>query len=186
VNWTEAQQSIRQRLQARDNNTLPALRRGHDLTFGEWPDFYRENFQGPIPCAEDPRDQRALKHLRRMFENTTIAELTADDIEGFLRRWLKQGVQVRTKNGFVEKDLLKATTLIRSCGCCAARWMRRSARNSVCQSMSGVEFPARVDGRFQPHYVAWSEQQKSKSAVPEYLPNVVRIVIEIGPASTRS
>jgi bifunctional DNase/RNase len=26
-------------------------------------------------------NQRALKHLRKMFENTKIAELTADDIE---------------------------------------------------------------------------------------------------------
>ena len=57
--WTEAQKCLRQRLQARDNNTLPALRRGHDLTFGEWSDFYLENFQAPIPCAENPRGQGA-------------------------------------------------------------------------------------------------------------------------------
>jgi hypothetical protein len=25
---------------------------------------------------------------------------------------------------------------------------------------AGVEFPARVDGLFRPHYITWSEQQK--------------------------
>ncbi len=29
--WGEAQKCLRERLQARDNNTLPALRRGQDL-----------------------------------------------------------------------------------------------------------------------------------------------------------
>jgi hypothetical protein len=45
--WGDAQKCLRDRLQARDNNTLPALRRGQDLTFGEWTDFYLENFPGP-------------------------------------------------------------------------------------------------------------------------------------------
>jgi hypothetical protein len=111
--WTEAQKCLRQRLQARDNNTLPALRRGHDLTFGEWSDFYLENFSRPPFRAPKTHEvnERALKHLRKMFENTKLAELTADDIEGFLRRRLKQRVQVKAKNGFVEKGLLKATTV---------------------------------------------------------------------------
>ena len=42
--WDEAQKRLRERLQARDNNTLPALRRGQDLSFGEWSDFYLETF----------------------------------------------------------------------------------------------------------------------------------------------
>jgi site-specific recombinase XerD len=63
-------------LQARDNNTLPAL-----------------------------------KHLRKMFENTKLAELTADDIEMYLRQRLKQHVLVKAKDGFVKKGLLKATTV---------------------------------------------------------------------------
>jgi len=45
--WTEAQKCLRERLQARDNNTRPALRRGQDLNFGEWSDFYLENFSKP-------------------------------------------------------------------------------------------------------------------------------------------
>jgi predicted small metal-binding protein len=46
-------------------------------------------------------NQRALKHLRKMFENTKLAELTADDIETYLRQRLKQHVLVKAKAGFV-------------------------------------------------------------------------------------
>jgi hypothetical protein len=45
--WDEAQMRLRERLQARDNNTLSALRRGQDIAFGEWADFYLENFSKP-------------------------------------------------------------------------------------------------------------------------------------------
>jgi hypothetical protein len=31
---------------------------------------------------------------------------------------------------------------------------------------AAVEFPARVDGLFRPHYVTWSEQQKIEFAAP--------------------
>src|SRR5579863_6282995 len=111
--WGEAQKCLRERLQARDNNTLPALRRGQDLNFGEWSDFYLENFSKPPFRAPKTHEvnERALKHLRKMFENTKLADVTADDIEGFLRRRLKQRVQVKAKDGFVEKGLLKATTV---------------------------------------------------------------------------
>jgi len=47
-------------------------------------------------------NQRALKHLRKMFENTKLAELTADDIEMYLRGRLKQHVMVKAKDGFVK------------------------------------------------------------------------------------
>ena len=92
-------------MQARDNNTLPALRRGQDLAFGEWADFYLENFSRPPFRAPKTHEVngRALKHLRAVFEMTKLGELTADDIEGYLRRRLKQRVVVKTGKGFVEK-----------------------------------------------------------------------------------
>ncbi len=90
--WGEAQKCLRERLQARDNNTLPALRVGRILQFGEWADFYLENFsKPPIRAAKTHAvNQRALKHLRKSFENYKLADLTADDIEMYLRRRLKQ------------------------------------------------------------------------------------------------
>ena len=36
-----------------------------------------------------------------------------------------------------------------------------------------MEFPARVEGLFRPHYVTWSEQQKIEFSAPEYLRNVI-------------
>src|ERR1700688_2840053 len=111
--WGDAQKCLRERLQARDNNTLPALRRGQDLTFGEWADFYLENFSRPPFRAQKTHEinERALKHLRGMFENTKLANVNADDIETYLRRRLKQRVQVKAKIGFVQKGILKATTV---------------------------------------------------------------------------
>ena len=65
--WDEAQKRLRERLQARDNNTLPALRRGQDLTFGEWSDFYLENFSRPPFRAQKTHEvnQRALTHREK-------------------------------------------------------------------------------------------------------------------------
>jgi integrase len=181
--WDEAQKSLRERLQARDNNTLPALRRGQDLTFGEWSDFYLENFSKPPFRAPKTHEinERALKHLRVTFEKTKLAELTADDIEEYLRRRLKQRVQVKAKDGFVQKGLLKATTVHQE-----LRVLRRMLNVAVRKKFlfanpcSGVEFPARVEGLFRPHYVTWSEQQKIEFPAPEYLRNVIRIVTETG------
>ncbi len=181
--WDEAQKRLRERLQARDNNTLPALRRGQDLTFGEWSDFYLENFSRPPFRAQKTHEvnQRALKHLRKTFESTKLAELTADDIEMYLRKRLKQRALVKTKAGFVEKQVLKATTVHQE-----LRVLRRMLNLAVRKKFlfanpcAGVEFPARVDGLFRPHYVTWSEQQKIEFAAPEYLRNVIRIVTETG------
>ncbi len=75
--WGEAQKCLRERLQARDNNTLPALRRGKDLQFGEWADFYLENFSKPPFRAPKTHavNQRALKHLGAVFENVKLAQM---------------------------------------------------------------------------------------------------------------
>jgi integrase len=181
--WNEAQQRLRERLQARDNNTLSALRRGQDLAFGEWVDFYLENFSKPPFRAPKTHEvnQRALKHLRSVFESRKLAELTADDIETYLRNRLKQRVVIKTVNGFVEKNVLKATTVHQE-----LRVLRRMLNVAVRKKLlfanpcSGVEFPARVDTLFRPHYMSWSEQQKIEFAAPEYLRNIIRIITETG------
>jgi integrase len=181
--WDEAQKCLRERLQARDNNTLPALRRGQDLAFGEWAVFYLENFSKPPFRAQKTHEvnERALKHLRTMFETTRLAELTADDIEAYLRARLKARVLVKAKDGFVKKGLVKATTVHQE-----LRVVRRMLNVAVRKKFlfanpcAGVEFPARVDGLFRPHYVTWTEQQKIEFAAPEYLRNVIRIVTETG------
>jgi hypothetical protein len=166
--WNEAQQRLRERLQARDSNTLPALRRGQDLTLGEWSDSYLENFSKPPFRALKTHEvnQRALKHLRRVFESTRLANLTPDDIEMYLRQRLKQRA---------EKQVLKATTVHQE-----LRVLRRMLNVAVRKKFlfatpcASVEFPARVDGLFRPHYVTWSEHQKIEFNAPEYLRYVIR------------
>ncbi len=56
--WQEAQRQLRERLQARDNNTLHIVRKGEQLTFGEWADFFLENYsKPPIRAARHARSQ---------------------------------------------------------------------------------------------------------------------------------
>ncbi len=181
--WGEAQQRLRERLQARDNNTLPALRRGQSITFGEWAEVYLENYSRPPFRAPKTHEsnQRVLKHLRAMFESAKLAELTADDIESYLRGRLKQHVVVKTKLGVSEKGVLKATTVHQE-----LRVLRRMLNVALRKKLllanpcAGVEFPARVDGLFRPHYITWSEQQRIQFVAPEYLRNVIRIITETG------
>jgi len=181
--WGEAQKCLRTRLEARDNNTLPAMRRGQETTFGEWADLYLENFSKPPFRALKTHqvNQRALKHLRNVFESSKLAEITADDIEMYLRRRLKQRVVARTKAGIVEKGVLKATTVHQE-----LRVLRRMLNVATRKKLlfanpcAGVEFPARVNGLFRPHYITWSEQQKIEFSAPEYLRNVIRIITETG------
>src|SRR5690242_212498 len=96
--WDEAQRILRDRLQARDNNTLPSMRRGQELTFGDWADSYLDNFSKPPFRAKKTHDvnERAMKHLRAVFETRRLTDLTADDIEAYIRDRLKQRVQVKT------------------------------------------------------------------------------------------
>ena len=116
-----------------------------------------------------------------MFENTKLAELTSDEIEMYLRGRLKQRVRVKARDGFVEKSVLKATTVHQE-----LRVLRRMLNVAVRKKFlfanpcAGVEFPARVDGLFRPHYKAWSEQKKIEFSAPGYLRNVIRIVTETG------
>src|SRR5215469_16100565 len=116
-----------------------------------------------------------------MFENAKLAELTADDIEAYLRERLKARVLVKAKDGFVKKGLVKATTVHQE-----FRVVRRMLNVAVRKKFlfanpcAGVEFPARIDGLFRPHYMTWSEQQEIEFAAPKYLRNVIRIVTETG------
>lgn len=181
--WGEAQKSLRERLQARDNNTLSALRRGRDLTFGEWSEFYLENFSKPPFRAPKTHgvNHRAIKHLRTMFETIILADISADAIEQYLRGRLERRVMIKTKAGFVEKSVLKPSTVHQE-----LRVLRRMLNVAVRKKLlfanpcAGVEFPARVNGLFRPHYMTWSEQRKIEFAAPQYLRNAVRIVTETG------
>jgi integrase len=102
----------------------------------EWSDFHLENFSGPPFSAPKTHqvNQPALKHLRKIFESRKLAEMTADDIEIFLRMGLKQRALVKTKDGLTEKQVLKATTVHQE-----LRVVRRNVKRGRAQEVPSGE-----------------------------------------------
>jgi integrase len=181
--WQEAQRKLRERLQARDDKILEVVRKGEQLQFTEWADFFLENYSKPPIRAQKTHgaNERAALHLKQAFAQRSVADITADDIEHYLRRRLKARVQVKTGAGIIQKDPLKPATVHQE-----LRVLRRMLNVAVRKKLlpanpcAGVEFPVKVKGLFRPHYMTWSEQQRIEFQAPEYLRNIVRIITETG------
>jgi integrase len=181
--WQEAQRKLRDRLQARDDKVLDVVRKGEQLQFADWVDFFLENYSKPPMRAEKTHkaNERAGRHLKEAFGDRSIREITADDIELYLRRRLQARVQIKTGAGVVQKELLKPATVHQE-----LRVLRRMLNVAVRKKLlpanpcAGVEFPVKVKGLFRPHYMNWSEQQRIEFQAPEYLRNIIRIISETG------
>jgi integrase len=181
--WKEAQQKLRERLQARDQNTLQTIRRGEQMLFNGWVDFFLENYsKPPIRAAMTHKANiTALKHLMPEFAERKLAEIDADQIEHYLRYRLRQRNRVRTGSGYRETTLVKPTRVHQE-----FRVLRRifsvALKKKLCPAnpCAAVEFPTSLKGLFRPHYVTWSEQQRIEAFAPPYLANVVRIITETG------
>jgi integrase len=181
--WNEAQRRLRERFQARDNRTLDVVRRGEQLNFHDWADSFMENYsKPPIRAAKTHEaNERAMKHLQAAFGSWRLADVTADEIEQYLRSRLKMRARVKTRDGFRELGILKATTVHQE-----FRVLRRALNVAVTKKLlpanpcAGVEFPVTIRGLFRPHYVTWSEQRMIEFHAPEHLRNVVRIITETG------
>ena len=182
--WHQAQKKLRERLQARDGNILQIVREGEHLGFGEWTEFFMENYSKPPfrTIKTHIANSRAVKHLNKVFASQTLASLTADEIELYLRNRLRQRILIKTRLGYREgRRMVKATTVHQE-----LRVLRRVLNVAVRKKLipsnpcSGVEFPVALKGLFRPHYVSWSEQQKLEARAPEYLRNIVRIITETG------
>src|ERR1017187_8369135 len=78
--WEEAQRRLRERLQARDSNTLPLLRKGEQLIFAQWSEYFLEAFaKPPIRAAKTYLSyRRVVKHLNAEFGDWFLVNLTAD------------------------------------------------------------------------------------------------------------
>jgi integrase len=174
---------MRERLHARDDRTLEVVRRGEQLLFRDWAAVFMENYsKPPIRAAKTHEaNERAMKHLQATFGTWRLIDVTADNIEQYLRVRLKKRARVKTQEGFRELGLLKATTVHQE-----FRVLRRVLNVAVRKKLlpanpcAGVEFPVSIRGLFRPHYVTWSEQQMIEFHAPEYLRNVVRIITETG------
>jgi len=183
ADWPEAQRKLRERLQARDENILDVVRKGEQLLFNDWADFFLENYSKPPMRAPGTHvaNLTALKHLRAVFGARKLSEIGADQIESYLRFRLKQRKRVRRRSGFVELGNLKPTTVHQE-----FRVVRRILNVAVKKKLlpanpcAAVEFPVKLKGLFRPHYMNWSEQQRIEFRAPQYLKNVIRIITETG------
>jgi len=181
--WQEAQRKLRERLQSRDDRVLEVVRKGEKLQFSDWVDFFLENYSRPPIRAEKTHaaNQRSAKHLKAAFGQRPVADISADDIEHYLRRRLQARVQVKTVAGVIQKGLLKPTTVHQE-----LRVLRRMLNVAVRKRLLpanpcwGVEFPVKVNGLFRPHYMSWSEQQRIEFQAPLYLRNIIRVITESG------
>ena len=102
--WQEAQRKLRDRLQARDDKILDIVRKGEQLQFSDWVDFFLENYSKPPIRAEKTHEanERAASHLKEAFGQRSVGDITADDIEHYLRRRLQARVQVKTAAGVIQ------------------------------------------------------------------------------------
>jgi len=183
TDWDEAQRQLRELLQSRDNNSLEIVRKGRQLTFGEWADFFLETYSKPPIRAEKTHEanENALKTLKPAFGKCKLLDIDATQIEVHLRNRLQQKRHVRRKSGLVELGTLKATSVHQE-----FRVLRRIFSVAVkkkavpANPCTAVEFPVMVKGLFRPHYMTWSEQEKIEKEAPAYLRNVIRIITETG------
>jgi integrase len=181
--WQEANRKLRERLLARDDKVLDIVKKGEQLGFEKWVDFFLENYSKPPLRARKTHEvnMRAAKHLKNAFLSRKLADLNADEIEFYLRKRLRDRVHIKTATGFIERQELKPTTVHQE-----LRVLRRMLNVAVRKKLlpsnpcAGVEFPVTVKGLFRPHYVTWSEQRIIETHAPEYLRNIVRIITETG------
>jgi integrase len=181
--WQEGQKKLRERLLARDGNVLKIIRKGEQLTFREWADLFLENYSRPPAREQKTHDAnlRSVNHLKKAFANRKLVDVTADEIEQYLRDRLRQRVRFKTSSGCTERGYLKPTTVHQE-----LRVLRHMLNVAVRKKLlvsnpcALVEFPVAVKSLFRPHYVSWSEQQQIEFQAPAHLRNVVHIIAETG------
>jgi len=175
--WQEAQRKLRERHQARDEKVLDIVRKGEQLQFADWVDFFLENYSKPPMRAEKTHEanERVGRYLKEAFGDRSIREISADDIELYLRKRLQARVQIKTRAGVVQKDRLKPATVHQE-----LRVLRRMLNVAVRKKL------LKVKGLFRPHYMNWSEQQRIEFRAPEHSRNIIRIITETVCGCTRS
>lgn len=183
TDWDEAQQQLRGHLDARDKNSLATVRKGKQLTFDAWADFFLANYSKPPIRAPKTHEanENALKSLRPAFGESKLVDIDATQIEFHLRARLQQRKRVRRRSGVVELGYLQATSVHQE-----FRVLRRIFSVAVKKKLvpsnpcTSVEFPVAVKGLFRPHYMTWSEQSTIEQHASTYLRNVIRIITETG------
>jgi hypothetical protein len=111
------------------NDSLPEMteslrlsKRAEQLGFEQWVDFLLENYSKPPLRAVKTHaaNLRVAKHLNDAFRSRKLAELTAEEIEWYLRKRLRDRVRIKTVAGFIERQELKPATVHQELGCFGA------------------------------------------------------------------
>lgn len=180
----EAEQFLRQRLNARDEGRLPVILASKNLTFGEWAGWYLENRSKPPFRAEKTHFQNlnAISMLKPTFASVRLFDITPEAVEQYLRRRLSEGRRCHTKLGLQYRGTVKPATVHQE-----FRVLRRILNVAVNQRRltqnpcSFVEFPASVAKTTKkPHYMTASEQERIEMCAPSHLRNAIVIISEIG------
>jgi hypothetical protein len=82
-----------------------------------------ENYSKPPIRAPKTQEsnERAMKHLQATFGSWRLVDVTADDIEQYLRARLKKHARVKTEDVFGSWESSRPQECIRSSGYCAGR-----------------------------------------------------------------
>lgn len=180
----EANRSLRDRLDARDDGRLPAILAGKNLAFDPWADWFLENRSKPPFRKEKTHleNLNALKFLRPRFGKIRLTEISAEAIENYIERRLSSGRRVHTKFGIQHRGKLKPATVHQE-----FRILRRILNVAVKKKRldknpcTGVEFPVHLSNATRkPHYMTASEQERIEFVASDYLRNAIVILAETG------
>ena len=170
--WQEAQKRLRERLQARDERSLRCSERRATGIRRVGRSFSGELLEAADPSSEDPRRPTSgpCSTQLRLSDRSKLAEITSDAIELYFGADCnKCAGQIDTGRIRERATCSSPRQFIRSAGSAADVECRRPEETTPANPCSGVEFPVRVKGMFRPHYMTWSEQQRSNSRAPQYL-----------------
>jgi hypothetical protein len=102
----EALRKLRLRLDARDQNVLETVRRGENLPFGEWVETFMENYSKPPYRRQKTHiaNLRAVKHLKAAFAIHKLLDISADDVESYLRNACASARSSKPVSGTEKED----------------------------------------------------------------------------------
>lgn len=180
----DAEGFLRERLEARDQGSLPIILSSKNLTFNEWARWFLEKRSKPPSRAPKTHEQNlnAVKFLGPVFGTTRLSDITPEAIEDYIERRLNEGRRIRTKLALLHRGKVKPATVhqefrvLRRMLNLAVK--RKKLKSNPCQA---VEFPVSVKNTTRkPHYMTASEQMRIEFFAPSYLKHAIVIITEMG------
>jgi len=156
---------LRERLQARDDKIQDVVRKGEQLQFADWADFFLENYsKPPIRAQRRPMkrtnepgciSRRPSVNVRSARSRQTISSITFGGDVRFVFSSRPMPVSFK-KMGSSRRPF------IRNCGFFYVCRMSQFARSSLLATprRCGISIPVKAKGLLRPHYMTWSEQQR--------------------------